>query len=604
MLHKGCSHPNIISLFAAFKLRGCLFIVLEYAPNGNLYEAMRRKLSSDKILRIFFQVVSAVRFLHSKKIIHRDIKPENVLIDKQGNAKLCDFGFCAPFGDTQVRTTVCGTQGYLPPEIMTSPNQTEKVDIWCLGVLLFELLHGRFPFDTRGGMNFEAMVRGQRIIFRPDILPEVREIILSCLRFDPAQRPSADQLYNSPLNFFNVPPAPEPRSKTPEIARKTHPVPGPNVKIFGTQLPSKFTTPVKHTPMLTPMSAPAMAKSAIPRFTAPPINGSSQNINVTLSPFAEKPGKIMLQQSLPPLPTLNASAQASPELNLYDQRFMSKDNSDLLNFFNRDSPVKVPNRSVPGNSAPAALNESLINQNLNFNIYSNLNLPKLGAQHEARSPTPVRSAASTLPPIGQSQLVARNTPTQGVPAYGRISSLADIYVPPTNPRSVPKDPVRVSPADQNYNLLNMNFTTPPAFSPRLNLTNFPQFFSKAESLSAFESQRQHTPSTSGSVHTHVEDARLTTRPFPPEQPSGARIVKSFAQTRGPGLYPSLERAPGDNSTLNCDTSRNPEEYSIVSGKNSVGSDAENILMKRIEFRKGNASRSAASKNVLGTSINF
>lgn len=85
--------------------------------------------------------MEAVRYIHQKKTIHRDIKPENILLDRNLDAKLCDFGFSANVGDNIKRKTICGTTDYYPPEILSGNIQTEKVDIWCLGILFYELLH-------------------------------------------------------------------------------------------------------------------------------------------------------------------------------------------------------------------------------------------------------------------------------------------------------------------------------------------------------------------------------------------------------------------------------------------------------------------------------
>lgn len=77
-----------------------LYIVLEYIEEGNLWELMgTKKLKEVEVFKIFYQVVSAMCYIHEKNILHRDIKPENILIKKDKNVKLCDFGFCAPFGE-------------------------------------------------------------------------------------------------------------------------------------------------------------------------------------------------------------------------------------------------------------------------------------------------------------------------------------------------------------------------------------------------------------------------------------------------------------------------------------------------------------------------
>lgn len=79
-------------------------------------------------------------------MVHRDIKPENIVMDKNFDCKLCDFGWSCLIEEDEERTTVCGTYEYMSPEIVYKSSHTSKVDIWCLGMLLYEMLHGDSPF--------------------------------------------------------------------------------------------------------------------------------------------------------------------------------------------------------------------------------------------------------------------------------------------------------------------------------------------------------------------------------------------------------------------------------------------------------------------------
>ena len=90
-------------------------------------------------------MTDALSYCHSKKVIHRDIKPENLLWDNYGNIKMADFGLSV-HAPTSRRTTICGTLDYLPPEMIDSKTHDEKVDLWSLGVLCYELLVGKPPF--------------------------------------------------------------------------------------------------------------------------------------------------------------------------------------------------------------------------------------------------------------------------------------------------------------------------------------------------------------------------------------------------------------------------------------------------------------------------
>ena len=120
---------------------------MDYSPNGNLYQKLKvAKYFDEKTAYNYFrQTCSAVNFLHSNNLIHRDLKPENLLLDEKNNIKLCDFGWCAEL-NLGNRVTFCGTFEYMAPEIVNELPYNSSIDIWSLGVLLYELLHGYSPF--------------------------------------------------------------------------------------------------------------------------------------------------------------------------------------------------------------------------------------------------------------------------------------------------------------------------------------------------------------------------------------------------------------------------------------------------------------------------
>lgn len=121
-----------------------VYLLLEYAANGSLFFYIHsiNGLPEMLALRFFYQTALAVQYLHDNKLIHRDIKPENILLDEHFNVKLCDFGWSCYLEDDDCRTSVCGTYEYMSPEILYAGAHTGKVDIWCLGILLYEMLHG------------------------------------------------------------------------------------------------------------------------------------------------------------------------------------------------------------------------------------------------------------------------------------------------------------------------------------------------------------------------------------------------------------------------------------------------------------------------------
>ncbi|PHH60395.1 hypothetical protein CDD81_1708 [Ophiocordyceps australis] len=149
----GVSHPNVLCLKENFDERDHVYLVLELASEGELfnYIVMKQKLSEDEGRKLFRQLFQGIKYLHDRNIVHRDIKPENILIvDKDLHVKLADFGLAKIIGEQSFTSTLCGTPSYVAPEILTDPKHrmyTKAVDIWSLGVVLYICLCGFPPFS-------------------------------------------------------------------------------------------------------------------------------------------------------------------------------------------------------------------------------------------------------------------------------------------------------------------------------------------------------------------------------------------------------------------------------------------------------------------------
>jgi serine/threonine protein kinase len=143
------SHPNTIHLYHVYEQPQHLHLLLELAPNGSLFQYLRREksLSDKQIAFVFREVCKGIQALHRENILHRDIKPENILLGHDFTPKLADFGFACKIVPSERRKTICGTREYFAPEIFEHKDQSLKLDIWCLGILLYELCHNRAPFD-------------------------------------------------------------------------------------------------------------------------------------------------------------------------------------------------------------------------------------------------------------------------------------------------------------------------------------------------------------------------------------------------------------------------------------------------------------------------
>ena len=143
-------HPHIIKLYSHFEDDEDFCLIMEYASRGQLYSFIKKQKQLNQISakQYIKEIISAVKYLHSLEppIVHRDIKPENILIDNNGNCKLGDFGLAKFENEENTNDNYCGTLEYLAPETLNNSSQGRSVDIWAIGVLLFEMLTGRPPF--------------------------------------------------------------------------------------------------------------------------------------------------------------------------------------------------------------------------------------------------------------------------------------------------------------------------------------------------------------------------------------------------------------------------------------------------------------------------
>ncbi|KAK3989748.1 serine/threonine-protein kinase [Cladorrhinum sp. PSN332] len=162
-------HPNILKLYGHFHDSRRIFFILEYAGQGELFKHLRRetRFPEWKAAQYMAQMASALRYLHGKHVIHRDIKPENILIGIYGEIKLSDFGWSVHTLSSR-RFTQCGTLDYLPPE-MVDPSRSnkfydEKVDLWSLGVLMYELLVGEAPFEDTPAMTHRRIMKADMTV--------------------------------------------------------------------------------------------------------------------------------------------------------------------------------------------------------------------------------------------------------------------------------------------------------------------------------------------------------------------------------------------------------------------------------------------------------
>jgi len=180
---------NILRMYGYFYDSKRIYLILEYSPGGELYKKLTAKgrFSERVAARYISDLSQALRFCHIKHVIHRDIKPENLLIGAQGEIKIADFGWSV-HAPTSRRNTLCGTLDYLPPEMVEGREHDEMVDVWSLGVLLYEFLVGCPPFEAEGHRATYRRISRVDLRFPPGVQPDAQDLISKLLRKDPKQR--------------------------------------------------------------------------------------------------------------------------------------------------------------------------------------------------------------------------------------------------------------------------------------------------------------------------------------------------------------------------------------------------------------------------------
>ncbi|XP_026808093.1 serine/threonine-protein kinase Aurora-2-like [Rhopalosiphum maidis] len=183
-------HPNIVRMFGYFHDDARVYMILEYAPK-QLYKELQaqenQRFSEVRAALYIKQLTEALIYCHDKNIIHRDIKPENLLLTKAGDLKIADFGWSVHTRDSK-RMTLCGTLDYLPPEMVSGNSHDKSVDVWSVGVLLYEILVGKPPFEAPTYEETYKRILNAQYIFPQHVAPLARDLISRLLRVKPESR--------------------------------------------------------------------------------------------------------------------------------------------------------------------------------------------------------------------------------------------------------------------------------------------------------------------------------------------------------------------------------------------------------------------------------
>ncbi|XP_029877666.1 serine/threonine-protein kinase SIK2 isoform X1 [Aquila chrysaetos chrysaetos] len=205
---KMLDHPHIIKLYQVMETKSMLYLVTEFAKNGEIFDylASHGRLSESEARRKFWQILSAVEYCHGRKIVHRDLKAENLLLDNNMNIKIADFGFGNFYKSGEPLTTWCGSPPYAAPEVFEGQQyEGPQLDIWSMGVVLYVLVCGALPFDGPTLPILRQRVLEGRFRIPYFMSEECEHLIRRMLVLDPSKRLTIAQIKEHKWMLIEVP---------------------------------------------------------------------------------------------------------------------------------------------------------------------------------------------------------------------------------------------------------------------------------------------------------------------------------------------------------------------------------------------------------------
>jgi len=207
-IHKSLHHPNIVAFEHYFEDSENVYLLIEICLNQTLNELLKRrkKLTELEVQCYSVQIIKALKYLHSHRVIHRDLKLGNLFISDKMEIKVGDFGLATKLEfDGERKRTVCGTPNYIAPEILEGKTgHSYEVDIWSLGVIMYTLIIGKPPFETNNVKETYKRIKMGNYSFPENavISEPAKDLIQSILVLDPLKRPKLDEILTH--DFFNI----------------------------------------------------------------------------------------------------------------------------------------------------------------------------------------------------------------------------------------------------------------------------------------------------------------------------------------------------------------------------------------------------------------
>ena len=185
-------HPNIIKLYDVIYNSNTIYIVLEYCKNGDFTHFLKKRALKEKhACRFLREMAEGLKYLRNHNIIHRDLKPQNLLLTDDYRLKISDFGLAKFETKDKMMETLCGSPLYMAPEILSYKEYTDKADLWSIGVILYEMLMGKLPFEGKSIYEIMRQIKTKPIVFPKQEYPiskGAEQIIQALLQKEPKDR--------------------------------------------------------------------------------------------------------------------------------------------------------------------------------------------------------------------------------------------------------------------------------------------------------------------------------------------------------------------------------------------------------------------------------
>ena len=194
-------HPNIIQLYEIIETSKQLYLIMEYASGGEVFDYIvaNHRVKEAEASRYFHQIISGVEYLHKLSVVHRDLKPENLLLTADKGIKIVDFGLSNTYKAGETLKTACGSPCYAAPEMIAGKRyHGSQVDIWSCGVILYALVCGYLPFEDPNTNNLYKKILSGEFKLPSFLSPEAKDLVSKILNTDPESRYTISEIRKHP----------------------------------------------------------------------------------------------------------------------------------------------------------------------------------------------------------------------------------------------------------------------------------------------------------------------------------------------------------------------------------------------------------------------